>query len=128
MSDKEIIDKLIDLTDGTIEHFDREDAMDMLYEVKRLIGKREESGFCQKVLDQIKAELWMEGMNMTGEYQGVWVRFRDIERIIDKYIAEESEDKEDINPYEKCKTCGQDRASCCGCQEVLELERKKKRE
>lgn len=47
MSDKEIIDKLIDLTEGTIDHFDREDAMDMLYEVKRLLGKRE-SNFRQK--------------------------------------------------------------------------------
>lgn len=35
----------------------------------------------------------MEGMNMTDEYQGVWVRFRDIERIIDKYMKE-GEDKE----------------------------------
>lgn len=40
----------------------------------------------------------------------------------------ESEDKEEINPYEKCKTCGQNRESCCGCPEVLELERKKMRE
>lgn len=49
MSDKEIIDKLIDLTDGTIDHFDREDAMDMLYEVKRLIDKREDSSFYGKL-------------------------------------------------------------------------------
>ena len=48
------------------------------------IGKDEGS----EVLDKIKADLWMEGMNMTGEYQGVWVRYRDIERIIDKYKAE----------------------------------------
>lgn len=36
-------------------------------------------------------------------------------------------DKEKINPYEKCKTCGQDKASCCGCPEVLELERQTRR-
>ena len=41
----------------------------------------------KSVLEDIKSELWMEGMNMTGEYQGVWVRFRDIERVIDKYIS-----------------------------------------
>lgn len=39
------------------------------------------------VLDKIKADLWMEGVNMTDEYQGVWVRYRDIERTIDKYKA-----------------------------------------
>ena len=39
------------------------------------------------VIEDIKAELWMEGMNMTGEYQGVWVRYRDIERVIDKHIS-----------------------------------------
>ena len=41
------------------------------------------------VLDDIKADLWMEGMNMAGEYQGVWVRFRDIEKVIDKHIGKE---------------------------------------
>ncbi len=35
-------------------------------------------------------------------------------------------DEEDVNPYEKCKTCGQNRESCCGCPEVLELEQKKR--
>ena len=33
--------------------------------------------------EKVKSELWMEGMNMAGEYQGVWVRYRDIERVID---------------------------------------------
>lgn len=41
------------------------------------------------VIDDIKADLWMEGMNMTGEYQGVWVRFRDIEKVMDKHIGKE---------------------------------------
>lgn len=40
------------------------------------------------LLDNIKSDLWMEGINMTDEYQGVWVRYRDIERIIDKYKIE----------------------------------------
>lgn len=44
------------------------------------------------VLDQIKAEIWMEGMNMAGEYKGVWIRFKDIEEIIDKHIKEEMDD------------------------------------
>lgn len=33
-------------------------------------------------------EIYMEGVNMSGEYQGCWVRFKDIEKIVDKYIAE----------------------------------------
>jgi len=36
---------------------------------------------------------------------------------------QKSEDKKKINPYEKCKTCGQNQESCCGCPEVLKLER-----
>ena len=32
-------------------------------------------------------EIYMEGVNMSGEYQGCWVRFKDIEKIVDKYIA-----------------------------------------
>ena len=39
----------------------------------------------QKVFEDIRAEIWDSGMNMTGEYQGVWVRYRDIEKIFDKH-------------------------------------------
>ena len=39
------------------------------------------------VLKDIMSELWMEGVNMGGEYQGVWVRFKDIERVIDSHIS-----------------------------------------
>lgn len=38
-------------------------------------------------------EIYMKGVNMTREYQGCWVRFKDIEKIVDKYMAK-SEDKE----------------------------------
>ena len=38
-------------------------------------------------------EIYMNGVNMSGEYQGCWVRFKDIEKIVDEYMAE-SEDKE----------------------------------
>ena len=41
----------------------------------------------KSTLEDIKSELWMEGMNMVGEYQGVWVRYRDIEKAIDKHIG-----------------------------------------
>ena len=38
-----------------------------------------------ELLEDIKSEVWDSGMNMTGEYQGVWIRCRNIEKIIDKY-------------------------------------------
>jgi len=41
--------------------------------------------------DEVKHECWDEGYNFTGEYQGVWVRFKDIERIIDKHLKEVEE-------------------------------------
>lgn len=31
-------------------------------------------------------EIYMQGVNMTGEYQGCWVRFKEIEKIVDKYV------------------------------------------
>lgn len=37
---------------------------------------------------QMMYEIYMEGVNMGGEYQGCWVRFKDIERIVDKYIGD----------------------------------------
>lgn len=50
--------------------------------------------YVKSVLEDIKAELWMEGMNMTGEYQGVWVRFKAIEKIIDNHISEKEQQGE----------------------------------
>lgn len=31
-------------------------------------------------------EIYMAGVNMAGEYQGCWVRFEEIEKIVDKYV------------------------------------------
>ena len=31
-------------------------------------------------------EIYMQGVNMTGEYQGCWVRFKEIEKIVDRYV------------------------------------------
>ena len=45
----------------------------------------------KEVADDIKAELWDSGMNMIGEYQGVWVRYSDIEKAFDKYIQKGEE-------------------------------------
>lgn len=34
------LEKIAELVDGTIEHFDREDAMDLLYQIKEVINER----------------------------------------------------------------------------------------
>lgn len=48
----------------------------------------------QQTIDKLAMmyEIYMNGVNMSGEYQGCWVRFKDIEKIVDKYI-EGSESK-----------------------------------
>ena len=38
-------------------------------------------------------EIYMEGVNMTGEYQGCWVRFKNIEKIVDKYMEIKADDE-----------------------------------
>lgn len=44
----------------------------------------------QPVIDKSRMmyEIYMEGVNMTGEYHGTWIRFKDIEKIIDRYISD----------------------------------------
>lgn len=40
MSDTEIVDNLIELTEGTIDDFDLDDAIDLIYEIKKTLYKR----------------------------------------------------------------------------------------
>ena len=40
----------------------------------------------KSVCDDIKSDLWFSGVNMTGDYHGVWVRYSDIEKIFDKHL------------------------------------------
>ena len=35
--DSDILDKIRDIVDDTIDHLDRDDALNMLYEIKRLL-------------------------------------------------------------------------------------------
>lgn len=41
----------------------------------------------REILGNIKHECWDNGMNMSGEYQGVWIRYKDIEGTIDRFLA-----------------------------------------
>ena len=57
------------------------------------INAMEELKAHREAWEKVKSELWMEGMNMTGEYQGVWIRYRDIERVIDANRPKEGENE-----------------------------------
>lgn len=35
------ISKIQDIVEGTIDHFDRDDALDMLYEIKRILSNHD---------------------------------------------------------------------------------------
>lgn len=39
----------------------------------------------ERKIAEIRSELWDKGVNMSGEYQGVWVRYKDIEDVFDKH-------------------------------------------
>lgn len=42
-------------------------------------------------------EIYMEGVNMSGEYQGCWVRFKNIEKIVDKYMGIRNDERRSKN-------------------------------
>lgn len=56
----------------------------------RIDYKRNERQKVQDEIDEIKYDMlyaiYMEGVNMSGEYHGCWVRFKDIENIVNRYI------------------------------------------
>lgn len=114
----------------------REEAKDLLDNLIGMVDDNQESDYDTALKMGIKA-LEQEPIldKIRGEIENDWqlkkfpsspfsCGLRRAIEIIDKYIA----DKEEINPYEKCKTCGENRGGCCGCPEVLELERKRKKQ
>lgn len=40
MTDSELIERITDLLEGTIDHLDKDDALDLLYEIKHLLKYR----------------------------------------------------------------------------------------
>ena len=40
----DVLDKITELLDGTIDHFDLDDAMDLLYQIKDVIESQESEG------------------------------------------------------------------------------------
>ncbi len=59
--------------------------------MNRLCGALYHGTPLSDVLRTIRGDIWLDGVNMTGEYQGVWTRFRDVEKAFDKALKEESE-------------------------------------
>ena len=49
--------------------------------------------------DKTELELWDRGVNISGEYQGVWVRFRDIEEVFKNVPTA------DVVEVVRCKEC-----------------------
>lgn len=90
------------------EYIDKEKVVDSLLEYKELpnlFGNHDKltiRGCIDRVVNHVPTvdvierekikdmmyDIYMAGVNMTGEYQGCWVRFKDIEAIIEKCIGE----------------------------------------
>ena len=49
MTDREILDKYIDLEDACLEEIERKEVMEMLYEYKDVISLRDEIGTCPNI-------------------------------------------------------------------------------
>lgn len=57
---------------------------DTLVELTRYLeGCRE----LERMKNDMMYDIYMEGVNMSGEYQGCWVRFKDIENIVKHYFS-----------------------------------------
>lgn len=64
--------------------------IDKMQKICAIIGEEEQQPIDKSAM---MYEIYMEGVNMDGEYQGCWVRFKNIEKIVNKYMAESEEEK-----------------------------------
>lgn len=46
----------------------------------------------EDIRSKILYEIYMDGVNMDNEYHGCWVRFKNIETIVNRYMKERSEE------------------------------------
>lgn len=85
--DIEAFDMAIDALKFDIDQYCKEHFVVMVDED---VWEKAEKALEQEPIDKsaMMCELYMEGVNMGGEYQGCWVRFKDIERVVDKYIGD----------------------------------------
>ena len=64
--------------------------IDKMQKICAIIGEEEQQPIDKSAM---MYEIYMEGVNMTGEYQGCWVRFNNIEKIVNKYMGESEDEK-----------------------------------
>ena len=57
---------------------------DTLVELTRYLERCQE---LEQMKNDMMYDIYMEGVNMGGEYQGCWVRFKDIENIVKRYFS-----------------------------------------
>lgn len=86
--------QLIINKDGVAEVYD--DTYDIVIHCKSQEEQNEaikalENSIPRDKLIQLRGDCWDAGVNMTDEYQGVWIRYRDIEEMIDKILKETGE-------------------------------------
>lgn len=84
MNDQGLFEPYDDNYDVVI-HCDSEEARDEVIADLKAINEGED------VIDKtgMLYDIYMKGVNMTGNYKGCWVRFKDIEKIVNKYIESE---------------------------------------
>ena len=56
-------------------------VMEQVEEIKRTF-------ISKAVINDIKQDIWMAGVNFPSPNQGVWIRYKDVEKIIDKRVKE----------------------------------------
>lgn len=78
-----VFEKYNDEYDLTI-HFESQEEQDNFI-------KKAQTAVTREKIEQIKEDalrdIYMAGVNMTGEYQGCWVRFKDIENIVNEHFS-----------------------------------------
>lgn len=55
--------------------------------IKLAIKALEQSQELDRMKNKMMYDIYMKGVNMSGEYQGCWVRFKTIENIIKRYFS-----------------------------------------
>jgi len=83
MNEDGVFEKYNDEYDLTI-HFESQEEQDVFI-------KNAQTAVTREKIEQIKEDalhdIYMAGVNMTGEYHGCWVRFKDIENIVNEHFS-----------------------------------------
>lgn len=85
--------KLMMNEDGVFEQYNDEYDLTIHFESQEeqdAFIKNAQTAVTREKIEQIKKDalhdIYMAGVNMTGEYHGCWVRFKDIENIVDGHF------------------------------------------